>query len=234
MAQNISWTCPYCQKIATITANNTSRGFHSFSCNNKTDGQLGLASYTIVCPNAECREFTVEASLYKAQHINHQWTAIGEPLYKWRLKPQSRAKPFPSYIPEPLRLDYEEACAIASLSPKASATLARRCLQGMIRDFWGISKSRLADEIAALSEKVDSTTREAIDAVRSIGNIGAHMEKDINLVIDVDPEEAALLLGLIEVLFEDWYVHRHNRSEHMKKVVAAAQTKAEAKKIALP
>ena len=36
-------------------------------------------------------------------------------------------------IPIPqLMDDYEEACAIVNLSPKASATLSRRCLQGMI------------------------------------------------------------------------------------------------------
>ena len=36
---------------------------------------------------------------------------------------------------------------------------------------------------------------QAIDAVRSIGNIGAHMEKDINLIVDVDPEELIYYCG---------------------------------------
>jgi hypothetical protein len=31
----------------------------------------------------------------------------------------------------------------------------------------------------------------------------------INLIIDVDPEEAQLLIGLIEFLIEDWYITRH-------------------------
>jgi hypothetical protein len=48
--------------------------------------------------------------------------------------------PLPDYIPEQIKDDYYEACSILNLSPKASATLARRCLQGMIRDFWGITK----------------------------------------------------------------------------------------------
>jgi hypothetical protein len=34
---------------------------------------------------------------------------------------------------------------------------------------------------------------EAIDLVRSIGNIGAHMEKDFNLVVEIDPRERSLL-----------------------------------------
>lgn len=55
------------------------------------------------------------------------------------------------------------------------------------------------------------------------------MEKDINLIVDVDPEEADLLLRLIEVLMEEWYIRRYEREEHMQKVIAAAQAKAAAK-----
>ena len=37
-------------------------------------------------------------------------------------------------------------------------------------------------------------------AVRKVGNIGAHMEKDINVIVDVDPDEAQHLIGLITFL----------------------------------
>jgi len=95
----------------------------------------------------------------------------------------------------------------------------------MIRDFWGISKRRLKDEIDALEEKVDPQTWDAIDSVRSIGNIGAHMEADINVIVDVDPDEATLLIGLIETLLADWYIARHNREERMSKIKAVAEQK---------
>jgi hypothetical protein len=98
-------------------------------------------------------------------------------------------------------------------------------LQGIIRDFWGIKKSRLIDEIAALEEKVDARTWQAIDSVRHVGNIGAHMEKDVDLIIDVDPEEAALLIWLIETLFEEWYVERHEKELKMQKIIQVAQEK---------
>ncbi|MEK9179887.1 MAG: DUF4145 domain-containing protein [Patescibacteria group bacterium] len=125
--------------------------------------------------------------------------------------------------------DYREACRIRDLSPKASATLARRCLQGMIRDFWSISKSRLKDEVDALEEKVDVSTWESIDAVRSVGNIGAHMEKDIDVIVDVEPGEAQLLIGLVEQLIDDWYVQRHDRAERMQKVRKLAEDKNQQK-----
>ena len=37
------------------------------------------------------------------------------------------------------------------------------------------------------------------------------MEKDIDLIVPVEPEEAQLLIGLIEMLFEEWYVARNTR-----------------------
>ena len=68
----------------------------------------------------------------------------------------------------------------------------------MIRDCWGVSKKRLFDEIEAIKDKLDDLAWNAIDGVRKIGNIGAHMEAEINVIVDVDPDEAKLLIGLIE------------------------------------
>lgn len=218
-----SWTCPYCRQIATIKSDNVSSDIHYFDRSNKL-GEIGLLTYVTVCPNSKCQEFTITAGLYKTTYTPNR-KVIGKPVLSWNLKPQSSAKPFPSYIPVAILQDYQEACLICSLSAKASATLSRRCLQGIIRDFWGISKARLIDEINDLTEKIDPTTWQAIDAVRSIGNIGAHMEEDINLIVDVESDEADLLLRLIEVLLHEWYVRRYEREEHMQKVITAAKAK---------
>jgi hypothetical protein len=99
----------------------------------------------------------------------------------------------------------------------------------MIRDFRGIREKRLVDEIEALKDKTDTLTWEAIDAVRKIGNIGAHMEKDINVIVDVEPEEAQKLIWLIEVLAKDWYVRRHEREESLKTIVQVKDAKEAAK-----
>lgn len=141
------------------------------------------------------------------------------------LFPNSLAKQFPEYIPKSIRADYEEAYSILNLSPKASATLARRCLQGMIRDFWQINKSNLAEAINELQNKVTSSQWKAIDSIRSIGNIGAHMEKDINVIIDVDPDEAEKLLKLIELLIDKWYISRHDEEELLHAITNIAENK---------
>jgi hypothetical protein len=222
--QPFNWKCPYCNHAATITRSNFCSNTFFFDHGNK-DGVLGIVTQVIICPNNECKEYSVNSSLYKAKYNNIQYNLEGNHVHHWPLRPQSAAKPFPSYIPQPILDDYDEACLIKDLSPKASATLSRRCLQGLIRDYWGISKSRLFDEINELKGKVDTATWDAIDAVRSIGNIGAHMEKDINLVIDVEPEEAELLIGLIEILLKDWYVARNERQQHLAGIVSVAQAK---------
>ncbi|WP_322404560.1 DUF4145 domain-containing protein [Massilia luteola] len=224
------WTCPYCNRVATIIDDNVTSEILRFR-NEVKDCWLGLNVVVTTCPNHECGEHTINAALHNGDWFNmgSEFRLQGRALEKWRLRPQSTARPFPDYIPAPLREDYEEACRIRDLSPKASATLSRRCLQGMIRDFWNVKERTLFDEINAIRDKIDPAIWQAIDAVRSIGNIGAHMEKDINLVIDVDPDEAQALIQLIEVLFEEWYIARKTRADHLASIVAIAEAKKEQK-----
>jgi len=94
----------------------------------------------------------------------------------------------------------------------------------MIRDFAKIPKPTLFAEINALRDAVQEgngpagvtiETIDAIDHLRSIGNIGAHMEKDIDLIVPVDPGEAQALIELIEMLLDEWYVARHRRQERL-------------------
>lgn len=231
MATKFNWTCPYCNRDATITDSNYSSGIHFFDNDNK-DGELGLETVVVTCPNDKCREYTITASLHSAYWAPGPYHKIeSKPLMSWSMKPSSLAKQFPAYVPQAIVSDYEEACLIRDLSPKASATLSRRCLQGIIRDYWSVKKGRLVDEINSIQEKVDPITWQAIDSVRSIGNIGAHMEKDINLIIDVEPQEAQLLIGLIEILIKDWYVAKYERQQYLEAIIGVAGKKAEEKKI---
>tara|TARA_R100000900_G_scaffold13099_1_gene11381 strand:+ start:172324 stop:172506 length:183 start_codon:yes stop_codon:yes gene_type:complete len=55
------------------------------------------------------------------------------------------------------------------------------------------------------------------------------MEKDINLIVDVDPNEAELLINLIETLFQDWYVNREERKKRLEAIVDMGAEKAEAR-----
>lgn len=221
MAIREKWTCPYCNRPCTLGDADIRVMSDSVWVNEKY-GSYMSDTIVIVCPNPECEQQAISLRL-------HKWDArsdkrVGQ-IFSWSLLPESEAKPFPDYIPVQILDDYREACLIRNKSPKASATLSRRCLQGIIRDFWSITKARLVDEINELQDKIDPVTWDAINSVRHVGNIGAHMEKDVNLIIDVEPEEAGLLIWLLETLLTDWYIQRHERQQRMTGLVKLAEEK---------
>lgn len=229
-----NFVCPYCNHPTTVTEPNYYDSWERIGIAQSDLGQVGFYIQAITCPNPECKKFWLRAELCNTYMEYGTWGnwLKGGVIQNWQLLPESEAKVLPDYIPKQIQQDYYEACRIRDLSPKASATLARRCLQGMIRDFWGISKARLKDEVDALEAGVDSDVWASIDAVRSVGNIGAHMEKDINIIVDVEPGEAQLLIGLIEQLVDDWYMARESRrkrTEDLKKLAAEKETQKKTK-----
>lgn len=228
--ENFSWTCPFCNQPVTITTEDIRDGSSILQIEN-AEGKQMLTSRFIVCPNPDCKNFALEVKLGKADFSSGIWCQE-EPIKTWQLIPQSKAQSFPNYIPKAILDDYNETCLIKDLSPKASAALARRCLQGIIRDFWKgkVTPGRLANEIKQIKDKVEELTWQAIDAVRSVGNIGAHMEEDVNLIVDIEPNEAELLINLIETLLKDWYIARHEKESRLKALVELSKDKESARK----
>ena len=55
------------------------------------------------------------------------------------------------------------------------------------------------------------------------------MEKDIDLIIDVEPKEAQLLINLIEILIKDWYIAKHERQKHLESIIDVVGKKKELK-----
>ena len=218
-----NWKCPYCDHAQVVTDNNHDSAVAVIQNAGSRHGLIKGFVETTVCANQDCRELTLELRLYRVTDQN--WLH-GTPIHSWSLLPESTARPQPEYIPAPIVDNYRQACRIKDLSPNASAAMSRRCLQGMIRDFWQVQGERtLWDEIQAIKDRVDPTTWEAIDAVREVGNIGAHMKQDVNLILDVEPDEAQVLIGLIEMLFKDWYIDRHERAKRLDAVAALGRMK---------
>lgn len=238
----MSWQCPYCQSFATLQG--ADRTMQSVYLHGPSQNEPGheLVVISTRCPNPKCRQVSIQAHLFELARKGNDAVRAGV-IERWSLLPRSSEKPQPDYIPAPIRQDYSEACQIRDLSPKASATLSRRCLQGMIRDFCRISRKRLVDEIEALRQAVNDgraprgvevDTVDAIDHVRTIGNIGAHMEADINVIVDVDPNEAQTLIELIELLFDEWYVAREKRAMKLEALGLMAASKRQLKADSAP
>ena len=51
-----------------------------------------------------------------------------------------------------------------------------------------------------------------------MANIGAHMEKEVNLIIDVEPDEAKKLIKFIENLIGLTYIEKYNHKQLLKKI----------------
>lgn len=113
-------------------------------------------------------------------------------------------------ILDPYRRDFQEACAVLNLSPKASAALSRRLLQTILRQEFTIQHQDLAQEIAEFIKQpgVPSHLVGAIDAIRNVGNFAAHPLKDTHTgeIVDVEPGEAEWLLDVLEELFDFTFV----------------------------
>lgn len=227
-----NWTCPFCQHRQTLT--NPKQWYHVADIEISGSKYPGprLFLYGNGCSNPDCLEIELKSQVMFGQRTNGVPNQI---LTTTKILPQGgSAKPMPDYIPAQILQDYQEACLIKDLSPKASATLSRRCLQGMIRDFGQVKAGRLFDEIKELDENlaagtaprdVSSDSIAALNAIRRIGNIGAHMEKDVSLLIDVDPGEAEALINVIELLLEEWYIERHKRRERFASILAIDEEK---------
>ena len=120
--------------------------------------------------------------------------------------------PIGNSVPQHIAQDYLEACNVLPISAKASAALARRCLQNIL-NYFGYKEKDLAKQVDALLDEADPKKglplglHQTVDAIRNFGNFSAHPidEKTTLQVIDVEPEEAEWCLEILEELFEHFY-----------------------------
>ncbi len=232
-----NWQCPYCGHFQILLEGKNWRAMRELYAivQISEHKKIGFQVESIACLNKPCKKLSLKFLLKKTYEDHQDGKSFDKTIQEWHLLPDSIAKPQPDYIPEFVKKDYEESCKIAHLSPNASAVLARRCLQSMIRDFCKIEKRTLHEEIEELKKKVNErnipgVTKESIrsiDSIREMGNIGAHMKEPTEMLINIEPNEAHFLIQLIEVLFKDWYVTRYDRQQRLKNIQAIATKKGQ-------
>jgi hypothetical protein len=208
------WHCPFCNTDQTVTDNGRQITFADLTIEN-AEGTRRLVTKFVVCPNPACREFSLTASLHSLE-VSGNRTYTGKHIKTWSLVPPSRARSFPVALPPQVLEDYQEACLTVESSPKVAAALSRRCLSGMLRDFWRVQPGRLGDEFRQIKGAADPLTWEAIESARKTGMIGASMDVEGTEILDTEPGEAKMLVGLIETLIEDWYVGREERRKRLE------------------
>jgi Domain of unknown function (DUF4145) len=172
------------------------------------DSPTRWSYHSALCP--ECHDVTVEIGT---------GTIIGLggllQVANWRqVYPiGSNRGPVPPEVPQDVAGDYVEACNVLPISSKASAALARRCLQTMLHA-QGYKSKDLAKEIDLLLGETDPSKalpqklRLVVDGIRNFGNFSAHPidDKTTLQIIDVEQHEAEWCLEIIEEFFEHFYV----------------------------
>lgn len=144
---------------------------------------------------------------------------------------------FPEEIPEDIREAYEQACFLLQRCPKASGALSRYCLQQLARDFWELPASErgtLSAEFSLLSDRVLAETQESINYIRKFGSIESHLTKDRDLMVETTVDEAKMLIALVQLLVQEWYVDRKKRQSRcntIKMMVDKAKGRQETESI---
>lgn len=165
------------------------------------------------CPNPECGKLILYLVLGSEEHIGIGFHSQGFDNVKQSVMVHpkgSNRRPVPSEVPTMLADDYNGACLVLPDSAEASAALSRRCLQNLLREKAGVKHTELADEIQQVidSGTLPSHLIDVIDAVRNVGNFGAHpiKSKKTGEILPVEPQEAEWNLDVLEAFFDFYFV----------------------------
>jgi len=228
MASN--WQCPSCGNFTTIVSSNETENLSGLNQQSKY-GDVGLEIVSVSCPNPDCLELHVLVRIAKATYYHDSdlvQRVSDESIVRVNIYPEVNILPLPEVIPKEIKNTYREAKLVLPISGKASAALSRRCLQGIVRDFFKLpadKRGNLGAELNCVKDQIDSDVWDDIAAVRAVGDIGAHMDKNVDFIIDVHEKEASLLVELIEFLFKSWYIEREKKASRSSDLQALLQDK---------
>jgi len=157
-----------------------------------------LKLYWMRCPKRSCQELFVAATAADGRGFRILYPQM---LTTRRVDPA---------VPDALADNYRQASAILTLSPKMSATLARRILADVLKQYGGYEKFTLASQLKAFMGDTQhpSQLRENARYLTEIGDFGSHTQRDTETqeIVDVEPEEAEWTLEVLDGLFEYFIV----------------------------
>jgi len=184
-------------------------------------GNAAVHSVIRVCPHIECGkiEISVDVGAFPAvlkgkpegERCKIRYNLPGV-TFNRRLMPTEfggKAEFKNAQVPDAIFKDYDEACKLREVSPAASATYARRCLQRMIRAKFKVKHGKLQNEInalAGLAAPVHQEIIEALDHIRKLGRFHSLPEDDVKVISDITDDNAKLIIDILEILLRDWFI----------------------------
>jgi hypothetical protein len=136
------------------------------------------------------------------------------------IEPATTFRPPPSeHVPETWRKDYVEASVIQAMSPKSSAALLRRILDGMLRE--KTSPATVHAMIEALKGVLPDYVWSGLHDLREFGNLSAHPTwNNVGQIVDVEPNEVEMCFEVIDEMFEHWYEAPQREQQRKDKLAA--------------
>ncbi len=169
--------------------------------------------HSIVCLGESKLESSSESSPIDEDELTNKGHSIIESFIRL-IYPTMPYHNLPSELPNEIKEDYSEAIETLQISEKASAALSRRCLQLILNEN-GFPGTDLSNQIDKVLLELPNYISKHLDAIRAIGNISAHptKSKETGDILDVAPDEAQLLLDVLEQLINLFYIQQKKSKE---------------------
>ena len=220
--QHVSINCPHCGVLNSMAL--TPTGY---------DASLDVFSAFLQCSDCDKKSklllFNPEVTYSKtgnryAQSWKNAWVTP---------PPKDTSINLPEIVGAEFKQNFTEAALTLQISHKASACLSRYILQQILEEKAGANH---ADPLHIQIQKViDANTLpseilENLEAVRHIGNFGAHPNKDRTTkeTINISFEEAELVLEVVRELLDYYFIRpaksREIKERFNKKMIAAGKS----------
>lgn len=127
-------------------------------------------------------------------------------------KSEPAARPVSEDVPAHIAQMYREASLVLPISPRASASLSRLCLEAVLTEAGGAAAFHIQGKIEQVRDNVPAYVWQWLHAVRRVAKYGAHYKVgeeeggEEEVVLDVSPEEAGQLLDALDQVFDHYYV----------------------------
>ena len=181
------------------------------------DDDIGWGWRVAQCPGPDCGKTIIRVGIFQHEYDeagHRRSTPAWNSEQDYLVFPRTVQRiPLGDEVPEHIKADYREACAVLSISAKASAAFSRRVMQAIFEQqgYKGKSLNDLKEQIcAALSgEGLPSDIRDTLHVARKFGNFSAHppANHSQDKIVDVEEGEAGWCLDVIERLIRHYYVN---------------------------
>lgn len=221
--------CPYCFTIMNLNTNETV--FRDGLCIFDDDYEdIGYALKFGFCPECNKPIILFAEGKYCSAMSGDYIVEQGENIILYPKFPS--VTQLSDFIPQKYVDLYQEAEQVNNISPRASATLSRYLLQMILHEELNIKKRNLEEEITELESQshIPSTLVTFLQVMRRVANFAAHPKKSTNSaeIVEIEEGESAVMLELINELFDFVFVKPAKEKEFMKRIEEKYGIKSEA------